>query len=66
MGQKFPGVFAAQKKDGTIYFRSSLTHQKKHISLGSYPSASIAHAAYLEGCSLLADHALTINDYPGN
>lgn len=28
MGQEFPGVFAAQKKDGTVYYRASLTHQK--------------------------------------
>ena len=65
MGQDFPGVFMAQKKDGTVYYRSSLTHQKKHISLGSYPTASIAYAAYLEGCSLLADVSLTIGAYSG-
>ena len=63
MGQEFPGVFAAQKKDGTVYYRASLTHQKKHISLGSYPTAFIAHGAYLEGSALLADTSLTISAY---
>ena len=31
------GVFAAQK-DGSIYYRSSLTYKQKHISLGSFSS----------------------------
>lgn len=65
MGQEFPGVFTAQKKDGTVYYRSSLTHQKKHISLGSYSTAAIAYNAYLEGCSLLEDASLTIDSYSG-
>lgn len=63
MEQKLPGVFAAQKKDGTLYYRASLTCQKKHISLGSYPTALIAHAAYQEGILLLTDTSLTLSSY---
>lgn len=63
MEKSFPGVFTAQKKDGSIYYRSSLTHKKKHISLGSYPTGPMAYAAYLEGSTLLSDQSLTLSDY---
>lgn len=43
-----PGAFKAQKKDGTVYYRSSITYKNKHISLGSYDSEENASAAYLE------------------
>lgn len=42
------GVYIAKKKDGTIYFRSSITYRNKHISLGSYETEQQAHEAYLE------------------
>ena len=63
MGQNLPGVFTAQKKDGSIYYRSSLTYKRKHISLGSYPTAAMAYAAYLEGTSLIFDNTFTLADY---
>lgn len=63
MEKNLPGVFTAKKKDGSIYYRSSITHKKKHISLGSYPTPHMAYAAYLEGSSLLQDFSLTLSDY---
>lgn len=63
MEQRYPGVFTSQKKDGTIYYRSSITHKGKHISLGSYDSALIAYAAYLEASTLLSDTSLELNSY---
>lgn len=57
------GVFSAKKKDGTIYFRASLTFRGKHISLGSYDSSAYAHAAYLEGARLINNSAITLVDY---
>lgn len=51
----FDGVCPSTKKDGTPYFRASLTHRGKHISLGSYETALMAHEAYLEGHRLLND-----------
>ena len=33
---QLPGVFQAKKKNGSLYYRSSLTYRAKHISLGSY------------------------------
>ncbi|MBQ7955367.1 MAG: hypothetical protein IJ282_06415 [Lachnospiraceae bacterium] len=67
--EKLPqGVFTATKKDKTIYYRASLTHHQKHISLGSYEDVNSAHQAYLEGVSLLrtsenSDGYYTIDDY---
>ena len=34
--KNLPGVFKAQKKNGDIYYRSSITFRSKHISLGSF------------------------------
>ena len=48
-----PGVYKATKKDGTIYYRASITYQGKHISLGSFSSESKAHIAYLEAGSII-------------
>ena len=47
------GVYVAKKKDGTIYYCSSITFQNKHISLGSFSSEDEAAAAYLEAEKLL-------------
>ena len=47
------GAYKAVKKDGSVYFRSSVTYRGKHISLGSYATESEASRAYLE-----ADKAL--------
>ncbi|MBR5798496.1 MAG: hypothetical protein IKY23_00395 [Lachnospiraceae bacterium] len=63
MGKRLPGVFPAQKKDGTEYYRASITHKRKHISLGSYDTPYKAFAAYLEGSNLLKDTQLTILDH---
>lgn len=57
------GVSVSFKKDGTKYYRASLTHQSKHISLGSYSSASDASNAYWEGAILLTNHSLGLDDY---
>lgn len=47
------GVFRAQKKNGTVYYRSSVTFHQKHISLGSFTTYDDAHAAYREARMLL-------------
>lgn len=48
-----PGVFRASRKDGTVYYRASLTCNSKHISLGSFATEEEAGRAYLTGCRLL-------------
>lgn len=51
--KKYTGIYKATKKDGTCYFRASITYRCKHISLGSFESASAAHHAYLEAQKIL-------------
>ena len=57
------GIFRAVKKDGTVYYRASLTYRGKHISLGSYREAGPAHSAYEEGIRLLNDSSLSLKSY---
>lgn len=64
--EQLEGVFSAQKKDGSIYYRSSVTFRKKHISLGSFSTAKEAHMAYLEANKLLrGNKKYTIMEYTG-
>lgn len=49
-----PGVYQAKKKDGSIYYRSSITYKNKHISLGSYTTIEFANSAYQEAKYLLS------------
>lgn len=57
-----PGVFAANKKDGTLYYRASLTYKSKHISLGSFSTEKEAYNAYLNG-SQIVNSSISIADY---
>lgn len=57
------GVQPARRKDGTPYFRASLTYRAKHISLGSYDSPEAAHLAYREGMRLLAHPEISLLEY---
>ena len=63
MEKKLPGVFPATKKNGTVYYRSSITYKQKHISLGSYDTPSKAFGAYLEASSIIEKKSLSLNDY---
>jgi len=56
------GVFQASKKSGEIYYRSSLTHKRKHISLGSFETIEEAHKAYITGRNIL-EHKYQPEDY---
>lgn len=57
------GVFEAKKKNGELYYRSSMSYRNKHISLGSYKSASEAGRAY-EYARLLVKNTQSVEDYP--
>lgn len=63
---QLPGVYTAQKKNGSTYYRSSITFRGKHISLGSFDTPYAAHRAYLAADALLHDTALTLEDYSKN
>lgn len=60
-----PGVYTATKKDGTLYYRSSITYKNKHISLGSFTSEADAGTAYQIADTLLHDTSLTLEAYHG-
>ena len=57
------GVYINKKKNGTISYRSSITFQNKHISLGSFDTEDAAHQAYLEAKELLYSEPVSIEDY---
>lgn len=57
------GVSTAKKKDGTVYYRASITYKRKHISLGGYDTIPAANAAYLEADRLLNHGKVSINQY---
>lgn len=61
--QQTKGVFSAQKKDGTTYYRSSITYRRKHISLGSFSKMEDAGKCYEEAAALLKDTSLTVLHY---
>lgn len=59
-----PGVYQASMKNGTKYYRSSVTYRNKHISLGSYPNEVAASEAYLLAGRILEENSrLGIEDY---
>ncbi len=55
MAKKLAGVQKAVKKDGTVYYRASITFRGKHISLGSFETSGRANAAYREAGGILKD-----------
>lgn len=58
------GVYTARKKDNSIYYRASLTHHGKHISLGSFETQVAANSCYLLARRILEDKTLRLEDYP--
>lgn len=62
----YPGVSCATKKNGDVYYRSSITVHGKHISLGSFSSKVQASAAYQEACAILHQNKGTIASYPND
>lgn len=63
MKQISTGVYQTMRKDNSIYYRSSITYNNKHISLGSYDTWEAAHRCYTEAALILRDHGRTIDDY---
>ncbi|MCM1244523.1 MAG: hypothetical protein NC293_02635 [Roseburia sp.] len=57
------GVYQAEKKDGTRYYRSSITYKNKHISLGSFSSEADAGYAYRMADSILHDTSHTLESF---
>lgn len=64
MSQK--GVFISKKKDGSIYYRSSITYKNKHISLGSFDSEALAHNAYKDALNIIENDSITLQSVLDN
>ena len=62
MNQPLAGVSAAKRKDGSTYFRASLTYRNKHISLGSHDEKEKAHEIYCAASALLKN-PIRLEDY---
>lgn len=60
---RLPGVTAAHKKDGTIYYRAAITIHSRHVSLGSYTSEDLAGQAYQEASRIIRKGEYQIGDY---
>ena len=63
MNQPLTGIYPAKRKDGTVYYRASLTYRAKHISLGSHSDMQKAHEMYLAASALLNDPSIRLEDY---
>lgn len=57
------GASKATRKDGSIYYRASITIHSKHVSLGSFSSEETAHRAYKEARLILDHPGCQIKDY---
>lgn len=49
------GIYTTTKKDGSIWYRVSITYKNKHISLGGFASYAAASASYNEARHVLYD-----------
>lgn len=59
-----PGAYRAVKKNGDIYYRSSVTCRGKHISLGSFDCEDKASAAYYRALELFTgEHIFSPDNY---
>ena len=38
------GVYSAQKKDGTVYYRANITYQTKHIKQSHFLTSTVRFA----------------------
>lgn len=54
------GVSAAKQKNGTTYYRSSITYHNRHISLGSFSSEEDAGTAYLDASRIIGDSSIDL------
>lgn len=61
-----PGVYVTTRKDGTVYYRSSIHFMNKHISLGSFSSEEDAHTAYSEAALILNDSSTGLHNMPAD
>lgn len=56
-------VSIQQPKDGSTYYRASITYLKKHISLGSFATEELASRTYREARLILDHTEITLSEY---
>ena len=57
------GVYEAKKKNGTVYYRSSIHFMGTHVSLGSFDTERDAHKCYKEADKLYHTPSITLDNY---
>lgn len=57
------GIYETTKKDGSTYYRVSITYKNKHISLGSSNQKSVAESRYHLATLILRNNRYTLDDY---
>lgn len=57
------GVTSAKRKDGSVYYRASITIKSKHVSLGSYSTEKDASKAYREATDIVRNNKYILSDY---
>ena len=55
------GLYKTNKNDGSVYYRVSITHKNKHISLGSFDDENIAFDVYSDAKNILNSNLFSIN-----
>lgn len=63
MSKTYPGVYIDKLSNGKNNYRASITCNKKHVSLGSYSSASLASKAYLYAKKFLENEEISPESY---
>ncbi len=57
------GIYQTKKKNGDIYYRVSITHKGRHISLGSSADKDIAEKRYVLAKKVLDRKLFNLDDY---
>jgi hypothetical protein len=58
-----PGVYQSVKKNGELYYRSSINYKNKHISLGSFSTEELANVAYTSADYILKNTQIKIENF---
>lgn len=59
----FTWYLYSNQKDGSTYYRASITYLKKHISLGSFATEELASRTYREARLILDHTEITLSEY---
>ena len=63
MKEQLPGITTAYYSDGSVYYRASITYNRKHISLGGFASPEEGSKAYLEASAILNGDRTDVEAY---